>query len=482
MDRHRLTELVAAETTLHRARNPGSYRRFSEARHLLSGVPMTWMTEWSGGFPLSLAGARGAQVRDVDDHEYVDFALGDTGAMAGHSPAPVVEAVQRRIGELGGLTAMLPTDDAEWVGAELSRRFSMASWSFALTATDANRWVLRLARLVTGRPKVLVFSYCYHGSVDETFVVAGPDGATRARPGNVAPAVDPSLTTVAVEFNDLAAVARALEAGDIACVLTEPALTNIGIVLPEPGFHDGLRQLCDDTDTLLVIDETHTVSAGPGGCTAAWSLRPDVVTLGKAIAGGIPIGAYGLSEETARRVLARVRDEGADIVDVGGVGGTLAGNALSMAAARATLEHVLTEEAFSQMDTLCAGLATRTEATIESSGLPWTVRSRRGARRDPLRLARTDERWRLGWRRRSRAGRLAPPLIVEPGCVDHALSQHGAHVPVHHPGRCRSPRRGLRCRGGDTHGLRNPRLDCTRPGHGSVPMCTHHRHGPTCYT
>ncbi len=379
MDRRRLTELVAAETAVHHERNPGSLRRFSEARHLLTGVPMTWMTKWSGGFPLSLAGARGARVTDVDGHEYADFALGDTGAMAGHSPAPVVEAVQRRIGELGGLTAMLPSEDAEWVAAELSRRFGMASWSFALTATDANRWVLRLARLVTGRPKVLVFSYCYHGSVDETFAVAGPDGGTRARPGNVAPAVDPSLTTVAVEFNDLDAVARALATGDVACVLTEPAMTNIGIVTPEPGFHDGLRQLCDETGTLLVIDETHTISAGPGGCTAAWGLRPDVVTLGKAIAGGIPIGAYGLSEETAGRVLARVRDEGADIVDVGGVGGTLAGNALCMAAARATLEHVLTEEAFSRMDTLCTRLGARSQATIAAAGLPWSI-SRVGAR------------------------------------------------------------------------------------------------------
>ena len=379
MDRRRLTELVADETARHRARNPGSEQRFSEARHLLTGVPMTWMTKWSGGFPLSLATARGARVTDVDGHEYVDFALGDTGAMAGHSPAPVVDAVHRRIAELGGLTTMLPSDDAEWVASELSRRFGMASWSFALTATDANRWVLRLARLVTGRPKVLVFSYCYHGSVDETFAVTGPDGRTRARPGSVGPAVDPSLTTVAVEFNDLEGVAHALAAGDVACVLTEPALTNIGIVTPEPGFHDGLRQFCDETGTLLVIDETHTVSAGPGGCTAAWGLRPDVVTLGKAIAGGIPIGAFGLSAEMADRVLSRVRHEGADIVDVGGVGGTLAGNALCMAAARATLEHVLNDEAFRRMEALCTHLDERTRAILEAADLPWSS-SRVGAR------------------------------------------------------------------------------------------------------
>ena len=379
MDRDRLHPLLEAERTTHRARNPGSAAQFAGADHLLTGVPMTWMANWAGSFPLALAGARGARVTDVDGHIYVDFALGDTGAMAGHSPGPVVDAVRRRIDTLGGITAMLPSEDAEWVAAELTRRFGPTRWSFALSATDANRWALRLARMVTGRPKILVFSYSYHGSVDETFVVAGPDGTTRSRPGNVAPAVDPSTTTVAVEFNDLDAVARALATGEIAAVLTEPALTNIGIVLPGDGFLAGLRDLCDRTGTLLMIDETHTISAGPGGCTAAWGLDPDIVTMGKAIAGGIPIGAFGLRSDMADRVLAAVTDSDADIVDVGGIGGTLAGNALSMAAARATLEHVLTDEAFGRMDALAARLTARTEATIARYGVPWTV-TRLGAR------------------------------------------------------------------------------------------------------
>jgi len=373
MDRDRLAALLAVERASHRERNPGSRAQFAGAEHLFTGVPMTWMANWAGSFPLALAGARGARVTDVDGHTYVDFALGDTGAMAGHSPAPVVEAVRRRIETLGGITAMLPSGDAEWVAAELTRRFGPSRWSFALSATDANRWALRLARLVTGRPKILVFSYCYHGSVDETFVVAGPNGTTVSRPGNVAPAVDPATTTLAVEFNDLDAVARALATGEIAAVLTEPALTNIGIVLPEPGFLEGLRAQCDQTGTLLMIDETHTVSAGPGGCTAAWGLDPDIVTMGKAIAGGIPIGAYGLRADLAGRVLARVAEQGADIVDVGGIGGTLAGNALSMAAARATLEQVLTDQAFARMDALCVRLTDQVQASIDRHGMPWTV-------------------------------------------------------------------------------------------------------------
>ena len=379
MDRDRLTARLEVERATHLERNPGSRAQFARATHLFTGVPMTWMANWAGRFPLALARARGARVTDVDGHTYVDFALGDTGAMAGHSPVPVVDAIRQRVEELGGITAMLPSEDAEWVGAELTRRFGLGQWSFALSATDANRWALRLARLVTGRPKILVFSYCYHGSVDETFVVADADGTTRSRPGNVAPAVDPSETTVAVEFNDLEAVERALRSGEIAVVLTEPALTNIGIVAPDDGFHAGLRALCDDTGTLLMIDETHTLSAGPGGATAAWGLRPDIVTLGKAIAGGIPIGAFGLRDDLAARVLALVDDEQADIEDVGGIGGTLAGNALSMAAARACLGEVLTDEAFTRMETLAVRLVEQAGATITRHGMPWTI-TRLGAR------------------------------------------------------------------------------------------------------
>jgi glutamate-1-semialdehyde 2,1-aminomutase len=331
---------------------------------------MTWMAKWAGGHPVYAARAHGATIEDVDGHRYVDFALGDTGAMAGHSPAPVVEAVQRRLGEAGGATLMLPTDDAAWVGEELARRFGVPRWSFTLTATDANRWALRLCRAMTRRPLVLVFSYCYHGSVDETFVTLGDDGRPVSRAGNVGPAVDPTTTTRVCEFNDLEAVERLLADERVACVLTEPALTNIGIVPPQEGFLEGVRAACDRTGTLLIVDETHTLSAGPGGCTRAWGLRPDVLTIGKAIAGGIPIGAYGLSTEVAARVDAL---EDADLIDVGGVGGTLAGNALSLAAARATLEHVLTEDAFAGMTRLCERFAAGVRDVLAERGVPWSI-------------------------------------------------------------------------------------------------------------
>src|SRR3954453_23305115 len=347
IDPRRVVEVTARERAVFRGRHPASHAAWVDGqRHLLGGVPMTWMLKAAGGFPVFLAGAHGARIRDIDGHEYVNFSLGDTGAMAGHSPAPVVAAVRRRLETLGGATAMLPTEDAVWVAEELARRFGVGRWSFTLTATDANRWAIRLARQLTRRPKILVFSYCYHGSVDEAFALAGADGKVIARDGNVGAPVDLALTTRVVEFNDAEALGRELAHGDVACVLMELALTNIGIVLPEPGFLDDVRRLTREAGSLLVIDETHTLSAGWGGATREWSLHPDIVTIRKPIVGEVPIGAYAVTRELADRVLG---DRSADIVDTGGVGGTLAGNALSLAAARATLEHVLTEAAFERM-------------------------------------------------------------------------------------------------------------------------------------
>src|SRR3954471_5603882 len=370
VDRTRLASLVERERHAYAEAHPASRALFEQAGHLFGRVPMTWMNMWSGGFPLYLEHAGGSRVVDVDGHEYVDLALGDTGAMAGHSPEPTVEAVIRRIRDEGGLTAMLPTADAEWVGAELARRFGLPRWLFTLTATDANRTALRLARLVTGRPKVLVFSYCYHGSVGEAFAVRAPDGRTVARAGNVGPPVDVAATTTAIEFNDVGALEAALATGEVACVLAEPAMTNVGIVLPEPGYHDALRELTRAAGALLIIDETHTFSAGPGGCTAAWGLAPDVLTIGKAIGSGIPSGALGLTAGVAGALLA---DPDADYEDTGGVGGTLAGNALSTAAMRATLEHVLTEAAFSHTMRRAGGFAAGVEAVIAAHALPWHV-------------------------------------------------------------------------------------------------------------
>lgn len=370
IDPKKLQAAIDRERAHHQERTPHSRALFEQADHLVGRVPMTWMNKWSGGYPLYLAQARGNRITDVDGNEYVDFALGDTGAMAGHSPAATVAAVQRRIGEEGGITTMMPSADAEWVGAELTRRFGMPLWSFSLSATDANRWALRLARMVTGRSKVLAFSYCYHGAVDETFVISGPDGEPAFRGGNVGPAVPIASTTRVAEFNDLESVERALAHRDVAVLITEPALTNIGIVLPEPGFLEGVRELCTKYGTLLLIDETHTISAGPGGCTQAWGLRPDIFVIGKSIGGGIPSGAYGITQEIADQI--RNHPE-ADLVDVGGVGGTLAGNVLSTAAMRATLGEVLTDAAFTHMTSLATAFREGVEATLSEFNVPWSI-------------------------------------------------------------------------------------------------------------
>ncbi|GAA3389974.1 transaminase [Cryptosporangium minutisporangium] len=370
MDRRRLADLISRERARYAEQHPRSASAFSNAKHLFGRTPMTWMAKQAGGFPLYLATARGARVTDLDGHTYIDLCLGDTGAMAGHSPAPVVEAVNQRLGVLGGATAMMPTEDAAWVGAELTRRFGLPQWSLSLTATDANRWAIRLARAVTGRSKILVNSYCYHGSVDESLIVVGPDGKPEVREGNVGAPVDTRMTSRVAEFNDLEGLAAELANGDVAAVLMEPALTNIGIVLPEPGYLEGVRRLTREHGALLINDETHTFSAGPGGCTRAWDLEPDVLTIGKAIGGGVPVGAYGLSDEVTARIEAR---DDLDLIDMGGVGGTLAGNALSVAATRATLEHVLTDAAFAGMTALGTRLAEGTAALIARHGVPWSV-------------------------------------------------------------------------------------------------------------
>jgi glutamate-1-semialdehyde 2,1-aminomutase len=369
IDRDRLLDRLRAEEERFVATHRRSGELFEQAKgSLLAGVPMPWMTEWAGPHPVFAASAEGAHFTDVDGNEYVDLCLGDTGAMTGHSPAPTVAAIAEQAAR--GITLMLPTEDSTRVAAELERRFGLPYWQFALTATDANRFTIRLARAITGRPKVLVYSWCYHGTVDETFAIA-VEGETRSRPDNIGPPVDPSLTTVAVEWNDVGALEAALASGEIACVLAEPAMTNIGIVLPEPGYHEALRSLTREHGTLLVIDETHTICAGPGGYTAANGLEPDFLTIGKPLAAGVPAATYGMSEAVAARVLEH--NEVLEVSDVGGIGGTLSGNALSLAAMRATLDSVLTEEAFARMIDLGERFEAGVRERLESNRLPWHV-------------------------------------------------------------------------------------------------------------
>jgi glutamate-1-semialdehyde 2,1-aminomutase len=335
---------------------------------LLGGVPMHWMVRWPGGFPVFAVEAHGARFRDADGLEYIDFCLGDTGAMAGHSPEPTVRAVAEQARR--GITLMLPSEDALVVGAELARRFGLPRWQFALTATDANRFAIRLARHITGRPKVLVFNWCYHGTVDESFATLDERGRVVPRDGNLGPPVPLDHTTRVVEWNDAEALERELSHSDVACVLAEPALTNIGIVPPEPGFHDVLRESTRRKGALLIIDETHTLCAGPGGYTGAHDLEPDVLTVGKSIGGGIACAAYGFSDEVATRIEGAIPLEESD---VGGIGGTLAANVLSLAAMRGTLGEVLTDDAFARMIRLGERFEAGVQAAIDEHALPWHV-------------------------------------------------------------------------------------------------------------
>ncbi|NTU55618.1 MAG: aspartate aminotransferase family protein [Anaerolineales bacterium] len=370
LNRTKLIQLLEKEEQLFHKTHPKSYELYQRARRSLQGgVPMLWMIRWAGSFPVFVKEAKGAHFTDVDGNSYLDLCLGDTGAMTGHSPAVTVAAINEQIQK--GITLMLPYEDVIWVGEELQRRFGLPYWQFALTATDANRFVLRMARMITGRPKVLVFNYCYHGSVDESFIVLDEEGTPISRPNNMGPQVDPRETTKVIEFNDIAALETALSARDVAAVLAEPAMTNIGIIHPDPGYHDALREITKKYGTYLIIDETHTICTGPGGYTASFGLQPDFLTLGKPIAGGVPAAVYGFTEEVNRKFIEKLD---VDDADVGGIGGTLAGNALSIAAMKATLQNVLTDEFYVKATRLQEQFTAGIEAVIQEFNLPWIVK------------------------------------------------------------------------------------------------------------
>ena len=371
----RIAELMKIEEQrfldLHKA-STAAFNQSSKVMH--EGVPMSWMAKWPGAHPVFVKEAKGAHFTDLDGHDYIDFCLGDTGSMTGHSPAATVAAVKAQIDK--GITAMLPSENAAIVSDLLRERFGLPLWQFTVSATDANRHVIRYARMITGRSKIVVIDRCYHGSVDETFATLDDAGFTVKREGNIGAPVDLDVTTRVVEFNDLAAMEKALAHGDVAAILMEPAMTNIGIVLPVEGYLKGVEELCKKYGTLLIIDETHTISVGPGGMTKQLGLKPDFFTIGKALAAGIPVGTFGMTQAVADAIKARVEIEK---IDTGGIGGTLAGNILALAAMRATLTEVLTEANFAKMIELGDRWSDGVDAAIKEFDLDWHC-NRLGAR------------------------------------------------------------------------------------------------------
>jgi glutamate-1-semialdehyde 2,1-aminomutase len=379
INRQHLKALHAREEERFLARTPKSRELFEKAKGVMpGGVPMSWMAKWPGKYPLFVASAQGAHFVDVDGNEFIDLCLGDTGSMTGHSPQATVAAISAQLKR--GMTAMLPTDDAVVVSTELARRFGLPLWQFTVSATDANRHAIRYSRLITGKQKIVVIDRCYHGSVDETFATLDSTGATVAREGNIGAPVPLDVTTRVVEFNDLAAMESALKAGDVAAILMEPAMTNVGIVLPDEGYLAAVGELAKKYGVIWIIDETHTISVGPGGMTAQLALKPDFLTIGKAIGGGIPTGTFGMTHEIADQIAKKTERE---VIDTGGIGGTLAGNALSLAAMRATLTEVLTEANFATMIALGNRWCDGVEAAIIEFRLPWHV-NRLGARGEYL--------------------------------------------------------------------------------------------------
>ena len=337
------------------------------------GVPLHWMLDWPMPFQIVVDKASGATLTDIDGIELDDFCLGDTGSMFGHSPPPVTRAIRRQARR--GLTYMLPSEDALDLGDLLTDTFGLPSWQIATTASDANRFALRAARAITGRPKILVFNGCYHGAVDETFVKL-KDGRPANKPGLAGQFRDLTEDTVVIEFNDVQALETALAARDVACVIAEPVLTNSCMVLPEPGYHNALRRITRDTGTLLLIDETHTISTGLGGYTRVHRLEPDLFVLGKPIAGGVPASVWGMSAPVAQRWAAYNRTKPSGY---SGIGTTLSANPLQFACMKATLTEVMTAKNYRHMERLADRLARGLSTAIEAAGLPWHV-ARVGAR------------------------------------------------------------------------------------------------------
>jgi glutamate-1-semialdehyde 2,1-aminomutase len=371
VDQSKIEAVAGAEESRFRADRPRSMEATARAtRTMPRGVPQSWMDDLYEHPPLWVSHGSGSRFWDLDGHEYVDMYVADMSAFCGHGPEPVVRAVSDRIA--AGNQFLLPSEDALVVAEALAGRYGMAKWQFTLSATQANAEVVRIARVASGREKIVVFDGKYHGHLEPTLAVV-EDG--RIVPEYTGLPAGVTANVRIVPFNDLEAVERALAPGDVALLMTEPAMTNAGFLLPEAGFHDGLRELTRRHGTLLAIDETHTLVTSPGGLTTEWGLEPDFLTVGKSIAGGVPLGAYGMTDE-----MAAVLRPPAEAFVVSGIaydevatGGTLFANALSMAAARAALTEVLTPEAFATTARLGEMLAAGLRAHIDRAGLPWSV-------------------------------------------------------------------------------------------------------------
>lgn len=371
----RAAALLPHEKQLYCSRRPRSCAAHERSNGgLIDNVPLHWMLDWPMPVPLIVEHASGARLGDIDGNQVLDLCLGDTGAMFGHGPAPILRAMARSAER--GLTTMLPSSEAEAVGQLLSRTFPMRHWQIASTASDANRFAIRVARAVTSRPKILVFDGCYHGAVDDTLVDL-IDGRTVSRKSLLGQIVDAGQTTVAIPFNDVEALHAALAGGDIACVLAEPVMTNCGMILPQPGFLTALRDLTRASGTLLLIDETHTVSTGLGGYSTVHGLEPDIFVLGKPVGGGVPVSIWGLSDDVARRFATALRLRNSH--GHSGIGTTLSGSALQLACLRACLEEVMTPVAYETMLSGAEGIEAGLFAAIAAAGFPWHV-SRVGAR------------------------------------------------------------------------------------------------------
>jgi glutamate-1-semialdehyde 2,1-aminomutase len=355
------------------AANPKSKALAKSAQGWFQGVPFHWMLDWSSPFPIVAQEASGATLTSIDGQVFDDFCLGDTASMFGHSPAPLAKAIAAQAGQ--GLSYMLPTAKGAELGSMLADMFGLPQWQVTTTASEANRAVIRWCRGITGRDKILIFNGCYHGAVDDVFVDLR-DGRAVNRPSLIGQVQDLLPTTVAIEFNDVDVLASALRGGDIACVLAEPLMTNIGMVRDAPGFLKELRRLCDETGTILVFDETHTVSSGYGGHSNMHGPQPDILVVGKSIGGGVPCAVYGFTEEIAKRMAALNASRPAGH---SGIGTTLSANALAITAMHVMLGQVITREAYTHMLSIADRLVVQLNGVISTHALDWHV-SHVGAR------------------------------------------------------------------------------------------------------